>query len=192
MAIITGEKCTREAPKHGHLIPPTDFDSPVPVQFLSIRGAAHFVLTCDDPSANGRKWLDFARDLLITSLGDWGVGGKTSSGYGRLVPLSQQQREPPKPPSPKYKRGDRPKVKYVKDAKGRLKFQADDSFLGHIASGPAPTCQEGESVELLGGERQSAGLYLHHGGAAIEEEMNGKPQGRCLAGLLYRNDRASF
>jgi CRISPR type III-B/RAMP module RAMP protein Cmr6 len=145
----------------GQLIPPTDFDSPVPVQFLSLRGAFHFVLTCDDTSTNGRKWLEFTRDLLITALEDWGIGGKTSSGYGRLVTegrrsdssggdsAGRQKTKPvSSPPSPKHKRGDRLKVKRIEAPKGKVKFQADDSFFGHIGSGPTPSCQVGEFVEL--------------------------------------------
>lgn len=135
-------------PHRTHLIPPTDFDSPIPVQFLSIRGTFHFVLTCDDASTNGRKWLELTRDLLIAALRDRGIGGKTSSGYGRLVALEQHPLDTSTPPSPKHKRGDRLKVKCIKDAKGRVKFLADDSFMGHIASGTVPSCQEGEFVEL--------------------------------------------
>jgi hypothetical protein len=31
-------------------------------------------------------------DLLVAALGDWGVGGKTSSGYGRLVEIDPGRR----------------------------------------------------------------------------------------------------
>ena len=66
-------------------VPPTDFDDPVPVGFLSIRGTFHFLLSCDDASDHARQWLDAAKTLLAEALADWGAGGKTSSGYGRLV-----------------------------------------------------------------------------------------------------------
>jgi len=74
----------------GQRIPPTDFDSPVPIPFLSVRGTFHFWLTCDDISSNGRKLLAFAEDLLTAALSEWGIGGKTSSGYGRLVPVGNK------------------------------------------------------------------------------------------------------
>ncbi len=79
--------------------PPTDFDSPVPVSFLSVAGTFDVRLSWCGP-----KWpqdlvegcLNTAMKLLEEALGarddldngivGWGVGGKTSSGYGRLVP----------------------------------------------------------------------------------------------------------
>ncbi len=79
-------------PKKGDRIPPTDFDDPVPVQFLSVRGTFHFALSWNDGSplpaaeADQREtWLNFVGSVLKAALADWGVGGKTSSGYGRLV-----------------------------------------------------------------------------------------------------------
>lgn len=67
------------------LIPPTDFDDPNPISFLSVRGTFHFVMTCDDRSDPECRWLRRAEELLVRALGAWGIGGKTSSGYGRLV-----------------------------------------------------------------------------------------------------------
>jgi CRISPR type III-B/RAMP module RAMP protein Cmr6 len=80
-------------PRDGDFIPPTDFDNPVPVSFLSVRGKFHFVLTCVDASADGQRWLSWTADLVCAALEDWGIGGKTSSGYGRLLsPTPRHQR----------------------------------------------------------------------------------------------------
>lgn len=68
----------------GELMPPTDFDDPSPISFLSVRGRFHFALTCEDHSDAGGALLARAKTLLIRALADWGIGGKTSSGYGRL------------------------------------------------------------------------------------------------------------
>jgi CRISPR-associated protein Cmr6 len=65
---------------------PTDFDDPVPIPFLSVRGTFHFALSVDDPSELGSRWLDAAWIILTEALQEWGVGGKTSSGYGRFGP----------------------------------------------------------------------------------------------------------
>lgn len=66
--------------------PPTDFDSPTPVPFLSVTGQFHVVVSWRGPdSEESGKWLDATRELLTRALAEWGVGGKTSSGYGRLV-----------------------------------------------------------------------------------------------------------
>ncbi len=64
---------------------PSDFDSPVPVSFISVSGSFLVALECDDPSEEGRSWLDLALNLVTEALEKWGVGGKTSSGYGRLA-----------------------------------------------------------------------------------------------------------
>lgn len=66
--------------------PPTDFDSPNPVPFLSVSGKFFIALTWDGPRQNAESgaWLELAFDLLTAALKDWGIGAKTSSGYGRL------------------------------------------------------------------------------------------------------------
>lgn len=64
--------------------PPSDFDDPVPVPFLSVRGTFRLVLECDDKSPEGDKWASRALEALADALKHWGLGGKTSSGYGRM------------------------------------------------------------------------------------------------------------
>jgi CRISPR type III-B/RAMP module RAMP protein Cmr6 len=58
---------------------PTDFDDPNPVGFLSVAGRFRVAVSCEN-----RDWADFALHLLKAALRDWGVGGKTTSGYGRM------------------------------------------------------------------------------------------------------------
>lgn len=69
----------------GTIVPARSFDDPFPVPFLSIAGSFHFVLECMDSSESGKRWLDWSIGLLQAALYDWGIGGKTTSGYGRLV-----------------------------------------------------------------------------------------------------------
>ena len=65
---------------------PTDFDSPDPVPFLSVAGRFHVAIDWQGPDDDqATAWTKRAMDLLQAALADWGVGGKTSSGYGRLV-----------------------------------------------------------------------------------------------------------
>ncbi|MGC8833781.1 MAG: type III-B CRISPR module RAMP protein Cmr6, partial [Armatimonadota bacterium] len=59
---------------------PWDFDDPNPVPFISVRGS--FLVATSGPS---KDWAEFALKLLQQALEDYGVGGKTSSGYGRLT-----------------------------------------------------------------------------------------------------------
>jgi CRISPR-associated protein Cmr6 len=61
---------------------PNDYDSPNPVAFLTVRpGTRMFVALSGPPD-----WTEMAGRLLRDALEQWGVGGKTSAGYGRLVP----------------------------------------------------------------------------------------------------------
>lgn len=61
------------------LIPPADWDSPTPVSFVSATGTYLIALT--GPSA----WVTAAFDILALALDEMGIGGKTSSGYGRMT-----------------------------------------------------------------------------------------------------------
>ena len=92
---------------------PTDFDDPVPVTYLSVKGSFLCVLSCEDASEEGQKWLDLAKKILVSALANWGVGGKTSSGYGRM----EIEKEMPKaPPKPKLAVGQKVAVEYEKES----------------------------------------------------------------------------
>lgn len=82
------------------LAPPTDFDSPRPVPFLSATGTFRVAVSWHGPvSDKAQSWAALARSLVCEALGDWGVGGKTTSGYGRLIAPP-----PPALPPPPAKR----------------------------------------------------------------------------------------
>jgi CRISPR-associated protein Cmr6 len=72
---------------------PTDFDDPNPISFLSMNGTFLFVMGCDVPGEDGKKWAGFAMKILVDALEHWGIGGKTNSGYGRLVPDMKVEEE---------------------------------------------------------------------------------------------------
>ena len=56
--------------------------------FLSVTGAFRAAVSWHGPTDNKAKnWTELARLLLCDALKDWGVGGKTTSGYGRMVDL---------------------------------------------------------------------------------------------------------
>lgn len=68
---------------------PTEFDSPNPVSFTSVAGIFFFAVKCDVQDETGTKWAQFALRLVERALADWGVGGKTRSGYGRFSRLDR-------------------------------------------------------------------------------------------------------
>lgn len=63
--------------------PPADWDSPTPIPFLAVRGT--FLIALRGPEA----WASAGYSILERALYEFGVGGKTSSGYGRLKLQSQ-------------------------------------------------------------------------------------------------------
>ena len=66
-------------------VAPSDLDDPIPVPFLSVHGRFRIALECDVKSNEGHRWAQLALEILIGALKNWGLGGKTSSGYGRLI-----------------------------------------------------------------------------------------------------------
>ncbi|MBA3884771.1 MAG: type III-B CRISPR module RAMP protein Cmr6 [Acidobacteria bacterium] len=70
--------------RHGSEPPvpwPSDYDSPNPVAFLTVRPGARLLFALSGPA----DWTELGERLLRRALENWGVGGKTSAGYGRLV-----------------------------------------------------------------------------------------------------------
>lgn len=75
---------------------PTDFDSPVPVPFVSVAGKFRIAVSWHGPgSEKAGVWTELAFDLLAEALREWGVGGKTGSGYGRLIEVDGGSRRKP-------------------------------------------------------------------------------------------------
>lgn len=133
-----------------------DYDSPNPVAFLTGRPGVRMLLALSGPP----DWTALAERLLVDALCEWGVGGKTSSGYGRLVPAGQaatgraasagSPRKGPEATRPKHQRGDRITVTRVDDpaGKGKVRFRAADGFLGHFAGEDPPQAGPGETVDV--------------------------------------------
>jgi len=61
--------------------PPTDFDEPAPVHFLTVGAHQKFLFVIEAPTAVWKKYL---YGLLKEALRSEGVGAKRSSGYGVL------------------------------------------------------------------------------------------------------------
>lgn len=142
--------------------PPTDFDDPVPVSFLSVVGDFFVALSCDVSGEAGQQWADLTFQLLSCALKDWGIGGKTNTGYGRMLARSTaltsdqdgraqvESRAPePQPVKPGYSPGDKVEVIRVEDnRKGKKCFEADDGFRGVVAYGEPPEIAIGERTIL--------------------------------------------
>lgn len=76
-------------------VPPTDFDRPIPVPFVSVSGKFRIAVSWNGPmSEKAACWTNLGFELLTEALQEWGVGGKTSSGYGRLIEVDANRRKP--------------------------------------------------------------------------------------------------
>ncbi|MCS7069580.1 MAG: type III-B CRISPR module RAMP protein Cmr6 [Meiothermus sp.] len=85
----------------GEGVPPADWDTPIPVPFLSVTGKFVFALGLAPgvEPAQGRPWLEVAWQILEMALREEGVGAKTTSGYGRIQ-LDKPSHSPATPPAP--------------------------------------------------------------------------------------------
>jgi CRISPR-associated protein Cmr6 len=133
---------------------PSDHDSPNPVAFLTVRPDVRMLCALSGPP----EWTELAEKLLLDALREWGVGGKTSSGYGRLLPADEAATKRPSQagsprtasvaPGPKHARGEKITVTRVEDPKGKVKFRAPDGLLGHFAGENPPGVGIGETAEV--------------------------------------------
>ncbi|QDE93712.1 type III-B CRISPR module RAMP protein Cmr6 [Myxococcus xanthus] len=69
---------------------PSDYESPNPVAFLSVRPGGRFLVALSlapgtEADAQAEDFLAWTARRLDEALRHWGVGGKTAAGYGRLV-----------------------------------------------------------------------------------------------------------
>lgn len=168
---------------------PSDFDDPNPVTFLSIVGSFHVAVSCDVPGEQGQKWANFVFELLAEALKEWGIGGKTNTGYGRLIPANPnelsnqpsvksnesnvtvagsheqrpQSQQKPSVKKLKYKKGDIVEVTKVADPKekrGAAYFVADDGIGGLVVLGTPPSVEIGQKAHLeINGVMEKEGLY---------------------------------
>lgn len=63
---------------------PNDYDPPNPVGFLTVRPGLEFLLAVVGQTEQDAAAAHFALAELVEALGESGIGGKTTSGYGRL------------------------------------------------------------------------------------------------------------
>lgn len=86
----------------GASVPPADWDSPIPVPFLSVTGKFVFALALAPGviPEQGRPWLEVAWKVLELALQEEGIGAKTTSGYGRMRLTNAPGPSSAAPPSP--------------------------------------------------------------------------------------------
>lgn len=196
----------RDPDKDDKFRPPTDFDSPNPVSFLSVAGTFLVAVSWHSPEhADSEKWTKLAFRLLSQALDEWGIGGKTSSGYGRLVAeeainmttksvttssgLSATAATQPSKPKELPKTWDSVEAKIVPDAKGRGRLFAcheESGLVGPILKPEEVPEPEREPdtplrliVAMIGADgKQIQFLYPTPANLQRAQQSQSKPQGR--------------
>ncbi len=137
-------------------VAPTDFDSPVPVPFLSVAGRFHVAICWQGPEhAQAEAWTKRAMELLMAALAEWGAGGKTSSGYGRLIEAKPGQAPAASPAAATGQRrnaGDSAKVTVIGPRpKGGFDVQEEGRPAGTLTVGTPPAgvvAEVGSTVDV--------------------------------------------
>lgn len=147
---------------------PSDYDRPNPIAFLTVRPGVRMLFALSGSPALSA----LAERLLVDALREWGVGGKTSAGYGRFVRVNDSAavlgagtRPSPGSPqvtTPRHQRGDRIVATRVEDptGRGKVKFRTDDGFVGHFVGESPPQVGLGEMVEVWVANVSSQGYTL--------------------------------
>jgi CRISPR-associated protein Cmr6 len=151
---------------------PNDFDNPNPVSFLTVRPKTKLLFAVseqpDSMPEGSPSWAELVERLLRDALSQWGIGGKTSAGYGRLLdPISPataggvSPSTPAGKPVPKHSIGDRISVERRKDPSGKVKFFADDGFPGHFPNKQEePSGDIGEKLDVWIANKNLQGYSL--------------------------------
>jgi len=132
--------------------PPADWDSPVPVPFLSATGR-FLVALAPAPGVGleaAQPWLNAAWQILSWALAEEGVGAKTSSGYGRL------DLEGPEPPQEADAKSLRPEYEALRVRLQATSYRELEAFLRREA--PTILALSPEEVALFKGALESKGF----------------------------------
>lgn len=101
--------------------PPADWDNPIPIPFMTASGT-FLVALYAMPEA--RAWAEAGLGILRHALADEGIGGKTSSGYGRLcVHLTDKE---------KAEQEAKEAAKKEKEAAEREKMQQESQYEAYL------------------------------------------------------------
>jgi CRISPR-associated protein Cmr6 len=136
---------------------PTDFDDPNPVTFLSIKGEFEIHVSCDHSESqeqSGKSWELCAVELLKQAIENWGIGGKTSSGYG--IGALKYERPPSAATVPElageFIPGQKVEVLYRgvnKKGNHQVKVEPDEKKRSVRWEGAAPNVKAGEKFQAI-------------------------------------------
>lgn len=96
---------------------PSDSDNPIPVPFISATGKYLLALAAPDLRQQTR-WIEITFQILEEALDQFGIGAKTSSGYGRMHFVSS----PAQPVDPEVRKaeGYKREIDALRDVAGQI------------------------------------------------------------------------
>ncbi|MCD4655087.1 type III-B CRISPR module RAMP protein Cmr6 [bacterium] len=136
---------------------PLDSDKPIPIHFLTVKAGTFFTFRLLLRPHAQKVQLEKVWNWLTLALEFLGAGGKTAVGYGVMLPSEKADlvlsliagNSDEKEQGLQFNRGDKIKVKRIKDPKGKNReiFQLPNNFRGSIKEGSTNT-KVGDEVEL--------------------------------------------
>lgn len=127
---------------------PNDYDSPTPIGFLTVRPGVEFLVALSGPE----KVVELAFQKLDDALQEWGVGGKTSAGYGRMTSDWQEKEQE------RQEEQKRQKAMETPEGRWRLKLEKmrEQEVLGLVRKNLDPEKEQPEDEELADPEERCA------------------------------------
>ena len=127
---------------------PGDWLSPTPIPFLVVAAGTPFQFALVPNTLADQPHLKTVEQWLRDALSWLGAGAKTAVGYGRLgIQTAAAMPVVVVIEKPKYKRGDSIQVTREEKTIGKkIKFQADDGFIGHFVPPEDPPNVEKPTV----------------------------------------------
>ncbi|MDW8283875.1 MAG: type III-B CRISPR module RAMP protein Cmr6 [Myxococcales bacterium] len=162
---------------------PNDYDSPNPVAFLTVRPGVRFLFALSGP----QDWTELAEHLLRNALDTWGVGGKTSLGYGRLRAsgCSPDSRRPatasPAGPPPKARDQVEAILLEERTKKGGWKARHEPSGLSgpiHNSDAVPATAKAGDRITLIVASVSKGEMAFHVPNPSTTEQPKKKQKGK--------------
>jgi CRISPR-associated protein Cmr6 len=151
------------------LLDANDYESPVPVSFLTVNRGVHFLVAVT-ADRGWEQWAQFSLNHLCEALDDWGVGAKTAAGYGRCEVVKKDA------------------ITRVRDEslQAEMKAWLEEVFPSLMATNDGPV-RFVDLIEKTWGDRLKAMSALEKGDAiqAIKTYLSGLKKAKRLTGRAY-------
>jgi CRISPR-associated protein Cmr6 len=173
---------------------PNDWDSPNPVGLMTVKPGVTFLLALTGPE----EWTRLTLKLLVEALYEWGVGGKTAAGYGRIDSdardkaleslLTEEDRAQKRAEGWAKELFEAPAIKWVRENKadlegGALSAEQRARREKLIALGFAAAWAEGKQKDGKNNEPAKVLTELAAALGVVQQRAAAQPQGEASAAV---------